>query len=61
MIADVVGYKGRLVYDTSKPDGSPQKLLDVSRLTDLGWTARIGLRAGLKMAYEIYLDKIALL
>jgi Nucleoside-diphosphate-sugar epimerases len=54
MIADIVGYKGDIVYDTSKPDGTPQKLLDVSRLHELGWKAKIPLRDGIKQAYEWY-------
>jgi hypothetical protein len=47
LIADVVGYTGEFAFDTSKPDGTPRKLLDVSRLTALGWRARTGLRDGL--------------
>ena len=47
LIADVVGFKGEVVLDTSKPDGTPQKLLDVSRLASLGWHSRIGLREGI--------------
>jgi len=52
LIADVVGYSGRLVFDPAKPDGTPRKLLDVSRLTNLGWSARIGLRDGIAAAYQ---------
>jgi GDP-L-fucose synthase len=51
LVAEVAGFKGRLVFDTSKPDGTPQKLLDVSRLTGLGWGARTTLREGLALAY----------
>ena len=51
-IAAVVGFKGELVYDRSKPDGTPRKLLDVSRLTKLGWKARTPLREGLERAYK---------
>jgi GDP-L-fucose synthase len=47
LIADVVGYTGEFAFDTSRPDGTPRKLLDVSRLTALGWRARTGLRDGL--------------
>jgi GDP-L-fucose synthase len=47
LIADVVGYSGEFAFDTSKPDGTPRKLLDVSRLTALGWRARMDLRDGL--------------
>ena len=48
MIAQITGYRGRIVQDASKPDGTPRKLLGVSRLHVLGWRARIGLREGLK-------------
>lgn len=51
LIADIVGYRGEIVFDTSRPDGAPQKLLDVSRLTKLGWQAKIPLRQGLEQAY----------
>jgi GDP-L-fucose synthase len=54
-IADVVGYKGKLVYDTSKPDGPPRKLVDTTKLTALGWRARTPLRDGLAMAYEDFI------
>jgi GDP-L-fucose synthase len=53
-IAKVVGWRGRFVYDASKPDGTPRKLLDVSRLAQLGWRARIGLEEGLRDAYRWY-------
>lgn len=52
LIADIVGYRGEIRFDTSKPDGTPRKLMDVSRLKDLGWTAKIDLRRGLEMVYE---------
>lgn len=55
-IADVVGYDGRLTFDTSKPDGAPRKLLDISRLSDLGFSASISLRDGLADAYDWYLE-----
>lgn len=56
MIRSVVGYEGALVYDTTKPDGTPRKLLDVSRLTALGWRARIGLDDGLTQTYQWFLE-----
>ena len=55
-IADVVGYSGKISWDDSKPDGAPRKLLDVSQLTDLGWSASFGLREGLVKAYDCYLE-----
>jgi GDP-L-fucose synthase len=55
LVADVVGYAGDIVFDTSRPDGAPQKLLDVSRLTKLGWTARTELREGIAVAYQDFL------
>jgi GDP-L-fucose synthase len=51
MVMDAVGFRGRIVYDTSKPDGTPRKLLDVSRLAALGWRARTPLREGIARAY----------
>lgn len=51
-VRDVVGFRGDLVFDGSKPDGSPRKLLDVSRLTEMGWRAQTSLKDGIKMAYE---------
>ncbi len=56
LVAEVVQFTGRLVFDTSKPDGTPIKLLDVSRLTALGWHAKTGLREGLTRAYRDYLS-----
>jgi len=53
-IARVVGFRGELAYDRSKPDGTPRKLLDVSRLARLGWKARTPLQEGLARAYEHY-------
>jgi GDP-L-fucose synthase len=55
LVADVVGYRGRLVFDTSRPDGAPQKLLDVSKLARLGWRAKISLREGVAAAYSDFL------
>ena len=54
-LCEVIGFKGELVFDTSKPDGTPRKLLDVSRLKQLGWEAKIGLREGLAETYEWFL------
>jgi GDP-L-fucose synthase len=53
-MAEITGYDGRLSFDTSKPDGTPRKLLDVSRLTALGWSARVSLREGLERTYQWY-------
>jgi GDP-L-fucose synthase len=52
IVTDVVGFRGELRYDASKPDGTPRKLLDVSRLAGLGWEARTQLRDGIRLAYE---------
>ena len=52
VIAKTVGYNGTISYDTSRPDGPPQKLLDVSRLQKLGWSAKLPLSEGLAVAYE---------
>jgi GDP-L-fucose synthase len=58
-ICGVVGFKGDLVFDTSKPDGTPRKLLDVSRLTALGWKAKVPLRSGIEAAYAWFRDHVA--
>lgn len=59
LVAKVVGYKGRLVFDPSKPDGTPRKLLDATRLTALGWKACTHLREGLEKTYMDFCEKIA--
>jgi GDP-L-fucose synthase len=56
LIADVVGWKGDLVFNMHMPDGMPRKLLDVSRLAELGWKAHVDLREGLEATYAWYLD-----
>ncbi len=55
-IAKVVGYKGLIVFDTSKPDGTPRKLMNVSRLNDLGWQYTISLEQGLTLTYQWFLE-----
>jgi GDP-L-fucose synthase len=55
LIADILGFTGRFLFDPSKPDGTPRKLLDVSKLTALGWRPRIPLEAGIRQTYEWYL------
>ncbi len=54
LVREVVGYKGELAFDPTKPDGTPRKLLDVSRLKNLGWAPRIALRAGIAETYQWY-------
>ena len=53
-VAQVTGYAGRIMWDPSKPDGTPRKLMDVSRLSNLGWRAHIGLREGVEKTYASY-------
>jgi len=57
LIKDIVGYRGALEFDTSKPDGTPRKLLDVTRLHDLGWHASISLREGIAQTYQWFLEE----
>lgn len=59
IVAEAVGYRGRVVWDTSKPDGTPRKLLDVSRLSGLGWRARVGLAEGVARAYASFRSELA--
>ncbi|MBQ0809875.1 NAD-dependent epimerase/dehydratase family protein, partial [Roseovarius sp.] len=55
MVAEVTGFQGKITTDPSKPDGTMRKLMDVSRLADMGWRARIDLRDGIEDAYRWYL------
>ena len=59
VVAKTVGYTGTLSFDPSRPDGTPRKLLDVSRLARLGWRARTSLEGGLGLAYRAYLAELA--
>lgn len=56
VVADIVGYRGGLVFDTSKPDGTPRKLLDTTRINSLGWRPRISLQEGIRSYYEWFLE-----
>jgi nucleoside-diphosphate-sugar epimerase len=56
IVAEVTGFSGAILTDPSKPDGAPRKLLDVSRLTSLGWHARTTLHEGISQTYRWYLD-----
>jgi GDP-L-fucose synthase len=55
MIADAVGYSGKLTFDTSKPDGTMRKLMDVSRINSLGWQPKVSIAEGIMLAYKSYL------
>ena len=59
LIKEIVGFQGEIVYDSSKPDGTPRKLLDSSKLAALGWQASYKIEQGLKMVYESYRDNIS--
>jgi GDP-L-fucose synthase len=59
VIGKVVGYKGEILFDTTKPDGTPRKLLDVSRMSRLGWQASTELEAGLLAAYKAFVSQEA--
>ncbi|WP_297989978.1 GDP-L-fucose synthase [uncultured Anoxybacillus sp.] len=58
-IKNVVGYQGEIKFDTTKPDGTPRKLVDVSKINSLGWKASISLEEGLRRAYQWFLDNVA--
>ena len=61
MIKDIVGFEGDIVFDRTKPDGTPRKLLDSSLITSMGWAPRIDLEAGLRSTYNWFLEHVALL
>jgi GDP-L-fucose synthase len=56
LVAETVGYEGKIEWDTTRPNGTPRKLLDVSKATALGWTYKTELRDGIRMAYEDFLN-----
>ena len=58
LVREVVGYGGGIVYDTTKPDGTPRKLLDVGRLTDLGWHAKVPLKEGISQTYRWFVNTL---
>ena len=58
MVQRIVGYSGEIRHDLSKPDGTPRKLMDVSKLHGLGWKARIDLEAGIQAVYQEVKDKL---
>ena len=57
-IADVVGFKGEIEWDTSKPNGTPRKVLNVDKIESLGWEPKVSLREGIKKTYELYKDSL---
>jgi GDP-L-fucose synthase len=56
IVAEVIGYEGEILWDTTMPNGTPRKLLDVSKARNLGWTYRTELRDGIRLAYEDFLN-----
>jgi len=58
MVRDVVGFEGEIVYDASKPDGTPRKLVDTTKINTLGWQAKTGLRDGIENTYRWFLDNV---
>ena len=57
-IADVIGFKGEIVWDTSKPNGTPRKVLNVDKIKSLGWKPKVGLREGIEKTYELYKESL---
>jgi GDP-L-fucose synthase len=58
LIKEIVGYKGKIVFDNTKPDGMPQKLLDTNKLDSLGWKYRTDLRTGILITYQKYVESL---
>lgn len=59
LVAEIVGYSGKILWDTSKPNGTPRKVMDISKAASLGWKARTGLRDGIRLAYEDFRSRYA--
>jgi GDP-L-fucose synthase len=58
LISKIIGFEGRIEFDLSKPDGTPQKLLDISRITKLGWKPKVTLEKGIRLTYDWYLSNL---
>jgi GDP-L-fucose synthase len=59
MLRDIIGYSGEIVFNPKMPDGMPRKMMDVSRATQLGWKAKVGIAEGLRLTYEWYRENAA--
>jgi len=57
LVAEIIGFNGKIVHDSSKPDGTPRKLLDVSRINSLGWKYKTELKEGIVQTYNWFLNK----
>ncbi|MBP9123758.1 MAG: GDP-L-fucose synthase, partial [Ignavibacteriaceae bacterium] len=57
LIAQITGFKGKIEYDTTKPDGTPRKIMDVSRINNLGWKHKTSLEEGIKLTYNWYKER----
>ena len=58
LTSKIIGYKGEIAWDLSKPDGTPRKLLDVSKLNKLGWSAKTNLETGIKLTLKSYIEEL---
>ncbi len=58
IISNIIGYKGKITYDSTKPNGTPRKLMDVTRMTKLGWKYKTELEEGIKITYKWFLENI---
>lgn len=58
LIKEIVGFEGKIIYDTSKPDGTPRKLLDTTKLSNLGWEPKVDLKSGIKQTYEWFINHV---
>ena len=58
-VARIVGFEGIIKWDKSKPDGTPKKLLDVTRINKIGWRSKVGLDEGIKLTYQYYLNELS--
>ena len=58
VVSSIVGYEGNIIWDSSKPDGTPRKLLDVSKMNKMGWTANTELKEGIKFTLDSYIQQV---
>ena len=59
LIKEIIGYSGNLIFDDSMPDGNPRKLIDSTKIMEMGWEPKVGLKEGVRLSYDSFLENIS--